>query len=214
MAKKRSLKYIITLMISNNHIAFLYGVLVNIVDDMNDYKTMYNLKLGFETILAILTFYILYFTNKLGFVTSVLFSFGGLLYVLFASHVLGPFIFRLITLLAIPPMLYHISQNIQYVQDNLYFLGLLCVSSVIAGILILLEDKMVPEEFSYRKIGERAFQLILAITILVYIHKLQLTENQMSSISWVVYGWIGYTIANIATMIYLMSCTDLSQRLK
>ena len=198
-------------MISNNYIAFLYGVLVNFVDDINDYNTAPNLKLGLEIILAILTIYILYFTNKLGFVTSVLFSFGGLLYVSFASHVLGPFIFRLVASLAIPPMLYHISQNMQYVQDNLYFLGLLGSSSVIAGILILLEDKMVPEEFSHRKIVERCFQLLLAMLIPMYIDKLGLTENQTDAISWVAYGWAGYTVANIATMLYFMFWLGLSE---
>ena len=197
-------------MISNNYMAFLYGVLVNFVDDMNDYNKTHNLKSWLEIILAILTIYILYFTKKLGFTTSVLFSFGGLLYVLFASHVLGPFIFRLVAALAVPPMLYHISQNIQYVQDNLYFLGLLASSSVIAGILILLEDKMVPEEFSYRKIFERIFQLLLAVLILMYIDKLGLTESQSAAISWVAYGWAGYTVANIATMMYLMFWLGLS----
>ena len=80
-------------MIGNNYITILYGILVNFVDDMNDYNTAPHLKLGLEIILAILTIYILYFTKKLGFVTSVLFSFGGLLYIMFASHVLAPFIF-------------------------------------------------------------------------------------------------------------------------
>lgn len=198
-------------MIDNNYIAFLYGVLVNFVDDMNDYNTTHNLKVVLEIILAILTIYILYFTNKLGFVTSVLFSLGGLMYVLFASHVLGPFIFRLVAALAVPPMVYHISQNFQYVQDNLYFLGLLGCSSVVTGILILLEDKMVPEEFSYRKIVERCFQLLIAMSIPMYIDTLGFTENQTDAISWVAYGWAGYTVANIATMIYLMFWLGLTE---
>lgn len=198
-------------MIGNNYITILYGLLVNFVDDMNDYNTAPNLKLGLEIILAILTIYILYFTKELGFVASILFSFGGLLYVLFASHVLGPFIFKLIAALAIPPLLYHMSQKIQYIHENMRFLKLLGALSIVAGFLIILEDKMVPEEFSYRKIAERTFQLILAIAILVYIDKFNLTKTQTSSISWVVYGWIGYTVANIATMIYLMFYADLSQ---
>ena len=198
-------------MIDNNYITILYGILVNFVDDMNDYNTAPNLKLGLEIILAILTIYILYFTKELGFVASILFSFGGLLYVLFASHVLGPFIFKLIAALAIPPLLYHISQKIQYIHENMRFLKLLGALSIVAGFLIILEDKMVPEEFSYRKIAERTFQLILAIAIILYIDKFNLTKTQTSSISWVVYGWIGYTVANIATMIYLMFHADLSQ---
>ena len=198
-------------MIGNNYITILYGILVNFVDDMNDYNTAPNLKLGLEIILAILTIYILYFTKELGFVASILFSFGGLLYVLFASHVLGPFIFKLIAALAIPPLLYHMSQKIQYIHENMRFLKLLGALSIVAGFLIILEDKMVPEEFSYRKIAERTFQLILAIAIILYIDKFNLTKTQTSSISWVVYGWIGYTVANIATMIYLMFYADLSQ---
>ena len=198
-------------MIGNNYITILYGILVNFVDDMNDYNTAPHLKLGLEIILAILTIYILYFTKELGFVASILFSFGGLLYVLFASHVLGPFIFKLIAALAIPPLLYHMSQKIQYIHENMRFLKLLGALSIVAGFLIILEDKMVPEEFSYRKIAERTFQLILAIAIIVYIDKFNLTKTQTSSISWVVYGWIGYTIANIATMVYLMFHADLSQ---
>ena len=198
-------------MIGNNYITILYGILVNFVDDMNDYNTAPPLKLGLEIILAILTIYILYFTKELGFVASILFSFGGLLYVLFASHVLGPFIFKLIAALAIPPFLYHISQKIQYIHENMRFLKLLGALSIVAGFLIILEDKMIPEEFSYRKIAERTFQLILAIAIIVYIDKFNLTKTQTSSISWVVYGWIGYTIANIATMVYLMFHADLSQ---
>jgi len=195
---------------NNNWIALLYGALVNFVDDMNDYNTAPNLKLGLEIILAILTIYILYFTKKLGFVASILFSFGGLLYVLFASHVLGPFIYKLISALAIPVMLYHISQNIHYIQENIRFLGLLGLSSIVAGFLIILEDKMIPEEFSHRKIFERSFQLLLATLILMYIDKFKLTEGQTSAILWVVYGWIGYTIANIATMSYLMFWLGLS----
>jgi len=197
-------------MINDNFIAAAYGVLVNIVDDMNDYNTAPHLKLAFEFILAILTIYILYFTKKLGFVASILFSFGGLFYILFASHVLGPFIYKLIVAFAIPPLFYHMSQNIHYIQENLRFLGLLGLSSIVSGFLIIHEDKMVPEEFSYRKIAERIFQLILAITILVYIDTLGLTENQTSAISAVVSGWAGYTIANIATMLYLMFWLGLS----
>ena len=59
-------------------------------------------------------------------------------------------------------MLYHISQNIHYIQENIRFLGLLGLSSIVAGFLIILEDKMIPEEFSHRKIFERSFQLLLA----------------------------------------------------
>ena len=51
-------------MIGNNYITILYGILVNFVDDMNDYNTAPHLKLGLEIILAILTIYILYFTNS------------------------------------------------------------------------------------------------------------------------------------------------------
>lgn len=197
-------------MINDNFIAAAYGALVNIVDDINDYNTVPHLKLALEIILAILTIYILYFTKKLGFVASILFSSGGLFYILFASHVLEPFIYKLIAGLAIPPLFYHISQNIHYIQENLRFLGLLGLSSIVSGFLIILEDKMVPEEFSYRKIAERTFQLILAIAILVYIDTLELTENQTSAVSSVVSGWAGYTIANIATMLYLMFWLGLS----
>ena len=197
-------------MINDNFIAAAYGALVNIVDDINDYNTVPHLKLALEIILAILTIYILYFTKKLGFVASILFSSGGLFYILFASHVLEPFIYKLIAALAIPPLFYHISQNIHYIQENLRFLGLLGLSSIVSGFLIILEDKMVPEEFSYRKIAERTFQLILAIAILVYIDTLELTENQTSAVSSVVSGWAGYTIANIATMLYLMFWLGLS----
>ena len=44
----------------------------------------------------------------------------------------------------------------------------------------------------------------------MYIDKLGLTESQSAAISWVAYGWAGYTVANIATMMYLMFWLGLS----
>lgn len=197
-------------MITNNHISFIYGVLTNFVDDMNDYNTISKVKIGLESILAILTIYILYFTKKLGFVTSVLFSFGSMIYIFFAPDVLSSNIFRLLAALSFPPMFYHLYENLHLIKNNQYFLRILTYSFVVGGIFIIIEDKMVPEEFSYRKLFERIFQLLLMILILMYINKLELTPDQTDAISWIAYGWSGYMVSNIATMLYLMFWLGLS----
>ena len=187
-----------------NIISVLYGILVCFVDDMNDSGTTPHLKLVFEIILALLTVYIFYFTKNLGFVTSFLFFFGAIVYILFAPDVLSSNIFRIMVALSFPPMVYHLVHNIPHIEDNLYFISIVIGTFVIGSILTIIEDKLVPEEFSYRKILERVFQLLLSILSIVYIDTLQLSTNQTEAISWVLYGWGGYMLANVATMLYLM----------
>jgi len=116
----------------------------------------------------------------------------------------------LLAALSFPPMFYHLYENLHLIKNNQYFLRILTYSFVVGGIFIIIEDKMVPEEFSYRKLFERIFQLLLMILILMYINKLELTRDQTDAISWIAYGWSGYMVSNIATMLYLMFWLGLS----
>jgi len=191
---------------NSNIISFIFGVLVKIVDDINDYNIYKEFQTSFESILLLLTMYILFLDKQLHAVASSIFFLGGIIGLVFAPHIVDAQIWRWIILLSILPFfhtlwkIYKERKNIN-IKDwkNAVFLILPLV--IFAIIFSLIEDKLVPEEISKIKLVERIFQSTM-VTIFIYIlpqlqmhYKLSATQYQgLSAAAW---GWLGYVIASI-----------------
>ena len=71
----------------SNIISFIFGLLVKIVDDINDYNVYKKVKVPFEAILVLLTIYILFIDKQLSPIASSIFFLGGIIGFLFAPHI-------------------------------------------------------------------------------------------------------------------------------
>ena len=195
----------------SNIISFLFGVLVNIVDDINDYNIYKNLQTPFETILILLTIYVLFIDEKLSPIASSIFFLGGIIGLLFAPHIVDAPIWMAIIVLSVLPFLYTLSRlwtvrreiNIKdWKNAVLLILPLFLVSVVFS----LIEDKLVPEEVSETKLVERVMQCIL-VSIFLYIlpqvhNQYKLSVIQYQGLAIAAWGWLGYALTSVLGLYY------------
>ena len=144
---------------TNTILGFFFGILINIVDDINDYKVGTKYKIFFETLLVILSIYILYLDRNLGPIASLIFSLGGIIGLFFAPHIIDANIWRLIIALSIPPLFYYLSifwkERDKIKKKDIHnFILILTPLFILSVIFSLLEDYLVPEEFSQTKLIE------------------------------------------------------------
>ena len=198
----------------DNYIAFLYGLLVKIVDDINDFHIFLEYKQFYEILLILLTIYVLFFNKKLSPIASCIFGIGGLIAFLFIPHAVDAIIWKLIILLSIPGCIYFILkfikslpyQNKRDIKNLLNFILPLIVISVLFSIV---EDIVVPEEYGYRKLIDKAFQSIIMIIFLCSINKIDniihLNSEHKKILIWSAYGWLGYAITSVIMLIFFIN---------
>jgi len=190
----------------SNIISFIFGVLIKIVDDINDYHIYKKFKAPFETILILLTIYILFLDEQLSPIASIIFFLGGIIGLLFAPHIVDAPIWMAIIVLSVLPFLYTLSRlwtvrreiNIKdWKNAVLLILPLFLVSVVLS----LIEDKLVPEEVSETKLVERVMQCILVsifLFILPQVHnQYKLSVIQYQGLAIAAWGWLGYALTSV-----------------
>ena len=204
---------------TNTILGFFFGILINIVDDINDYKVGIKYKIFFETLLVILTIYILYLDRNLGPIASLIFSLGGIIGLFFAPHIIDANIWRLIIALSIPPLLYYLSifweEREKIKKKDIYnFMLILTPLFIIAVIFSLLEDYLVPEEFSQTKLIERLFQCLVMGLFIIYLPQIkeqyQLSLIQKEGLETAAWGWLGYASSSVLGIIYFLYSTPLN----
>jgi len=198
----------------NKYIAFLFGILVKIVDDINDFNIFNKYKLFYETILILLTIYILFFNKGLSPIASCIFGIGGLIAYVFIPHAVDAIIWKLIILLSIPGCIYFIPQFIEFlpyqnktdIQNLSYFVLPLLIFSVIFSII---EDIIVPDEYGNKKLIDKMFQSILMILFLFsidYIDRgINLNDKHKQALVWCAYGWLGYALTSVIILYFFIN---------
>ena len=190
----------------SNIISFIFGILVNIVDDINDYNIYKKWQTPLETILILLTIYILFLDKQLSPIASSIFFLGGMIGLIFAPHIVDAPIWMAIIVLSILPFLYMLRQlweerreiDIKDWKNAALVIFPLFLFSVVFS---LVEDKLVPEEVSKTKLVERIMQCIM-VSIFLYIlpqvhnqYKLSIIQYQGLEIA--AWGWLGYALASV-----------------
>ena len=193
-------------MISNTNIAFLYGILVKIVDDIIDFHIFPQYSLFFQFILILLTIYVVFYNKILSPIASITFTIGGILAFFFIPHSVNSNIWKIIILLSIPNCLKNItdmsdiynSLETKEIKNLFYFVFPLLFMATIFSII---EDILVPEEYSKTKIIDKTLQSIMMM-IFIYIlpflaKKINLREDMREILQILAWGWMGYSITSV-----------------
>ena len=193
-------------MISNTNIAFLYGILVKIVDDIIDFHIFPQYSLFFQFILILLTIYVVFYNKILSPIASITFTIGGILAFFFIPHSVNSNIWKIIILLSIPNCLKNItdmsdiynSLETKDIKNLFYFVFPLLFMATAFSII---EDILVPEEYSKTKIIDKIFQSMMMM-IFIYIlpflaKKINLREDMREMLRILAWGWMGYAITSV-----------------
>jgi len=193
-------------MISNSNIAFLYGILVKIVDDIIDFHIFPQYSLFFQFILILLTIYVVFYNKILSPIASITFTIGGILAFFFIPHSVNSNIWKIIILLSIPNCLKNItdmsdiynSLETKDIKNLFYFVFPLLFMATAFSII---EDILVPEEYSKTKIIDKTLQSIMMM-IFIYMlpflaKKINLREDIMEMLRILAWGWMGYAITSV-----------------
>ena len=187
-------------------ISFFYGVLTKIVDDINDMEILMDYKLSFELLLLGLTLYVLFMNKSLSPLASGIFFLGGLVALVFAPAAVDADIWKLIIFISFFPFLYHLCNVHQLAQNmeskDIYNLLYISIPLFIgATIFSLIEDRLVPEDNSYRKLIDKICQVVIVSIFLkflpIMVEKVDLDAYQEDILRWSAFGWLGYCLMNV-----------------
>ncbi len=194
-----------------NIISFIFGVIVNIVDDINDYHIYKEWQFSFELILLLLSVYILFLNKRLSSIASIIFFVGGVCGFIFAPHIIAAPIWKKIIALSVLPFLYTLKNvweqrekiNIRDWKNAVFIIVPLFIFSTLFS---LIEDTFVPEEVSKTKIVDRLFQCVMVAGCIYYLPRLQnkyhLSLFQYRGLNVAAWGWLGYALASVIGIIY------------
>jgi len=199
---------------NNKYIVLIFGILVKIVDDINDMKIFTEYKVLFEILLIIMSIYVLFFNKDLSMIASAVFFLGGILGLIFTPIAVEASIWKKIIILSIIPFFYHL-YHIQYYISNMsgddiknicYFVIPLFIAATIFSVI---EDKLVPEDNSYRKLIDKSLQVLMMAIFLIILplmaKKIDLNKKHTELLEWMGLGWLGYVLTNVLTLIYFFS---------
>jgi len=201
---------------NNKIIALLYGILVDIVDDINDSNVGVKYKGFLETALILLTIYILFFNRDLGISASFIFTFGGIMGLLFAPHIVDANIWKITIFLGVLAFFSYIREILHFInkKDIENFKIIIIPVAILATILSLIEDKFIPEEVSMLKLYDRIFQVVIITLFINYADtltkKMSLSEKQKNGLQWAAWGWLGYTGASVVSLLYFLFFSPIS----
>jgi len=187
-------------------ISFFYGVLTKIVDDINDMEILTDYKLSSEILLLALTLYVLFIDKYLSPLASGIFFLGGLIALVFAPAAVDANIWKLIIFMSFFSFTYHLSYIKNTIQDmksrDMYnFLYISIPLFIAATLFSLIEDRLVPEDNSYRKLIDKICQVVIVSIFLmvlpVVVEKVDLDTQQENILRWSAFGWLGYSLMNV-----------------
>ena len=187
-------------------VTLTFGLLVGLVDNMNDMGILPRFKSTAEFALAALTAYILFMNAKMSPIGSVVLGLVGLMCLLIRPHIVDLPIWQLLIGMALPVLAYHIYETVSKVEPikPIEKKGLKNIVLPIyagAGIFSLIEDWLVPEETSCRKLIDKSLQ---AVALLIGLSKLgetarrnMLTPRLKDALKYPALGWFGAMLAPI-----------------
>lgn len=186
----------------NNIIPLGFGFLLGVIDNIydGDLKLSNLTKITIENLIIGLVIYMNYFSKKLSLPTSfILGGIEGLFILLKPDHnLVGNKLYKNIGYISIPNFFYNLFKNRNDLKKikNIIPLYIICV------IFWILEDKLVPEEVSFRKLIDKSFQAVIIFHLLKRLNKTHKFNNiQKDFLKFPGLGWIGYTPAPIMVIL-------------
>lgn len=192
-------------------LAFIYGILSNVIDYMYDSNLFLEYKKIFEIFFVGITLFFFLSNKYISFFCSGLVVFGGIAGLLFAPHAVEAWIWKILIYLAIPVFIYHLfnlnalTADIPATEINQF---LFKVMPIVVGALLLalFEDYLVPEEYGNKKLYDKIFQFIVLIGFLYLVNYsvyfAEFTPTNKLILNMFTLAWFG----NIVSGIYILSC--------
>ena len=198
------------------YISLLLAAIIDIIDNyidspepLKNYQILFNYFLQFILIISII--YLVYINKKFGNLITIIFIIGGIVGYLFAPNIINSYIWIILILITIPNFIFNINNYIyffKYINTSYFFKNYICFVIPLfltAIIFSIIEDKLVPEEISYKKLIDRLFQLIMCLIFIfnseLIIEYFHINKYIMNNILFLVYGWLGYSIMSNITQI-------------
>jgi hypothetical protein len=191
-------------------LSLIYGILINIVDTIHDSNILLDYKPITDSILIGMTLFFFLYDRIISIFGSGLFTIGGIVGLILIPRSVNAKIWLSLIYLSIPIFIYHLFninhllENLQ-IEDILQFIFTVIPIIVIALLLALVEDILIPEEYSTRKIYDKTFQVIVMLSFLYFVNfssyfsdltsKNRLVLNVFASV------WLGYAIACTISLI-------------
>jgi len=192
--------------------SFIYGILSNIIDYIYDSQLFLEYKLWYESLFIILTLFFFLHNKYISFFGSGLFVFGGIAGILFAPHAVDALIWKICIFISFPIFIYHLF-NIKLLinsitnKDITQFIFNVMPIIVFSLLLALLEDYLVPEEYSNKKLYDKILQFIVLISFLYFLNYSSISFfNDLTDINKLILNtftlaWFG----NIVSGIFILS---------
>jgi len=195
----------------NSYIAFLFGVLSNLVDDVIDVGLFPRLRLPLQVLLLMFSGYVLYFNKSLSPVAAFTFGLGGIIACILAPDAVDAPIWKGIIAISLPALIYYSFQvpgyvsslDSQSVNNLVYFVLPLFVFGVVFSVI---ENRLVPGEYSAIKLVDKSIQVVATGGFLLaidYISRwLDLTKGVRDVLVWLSAGWFGNVTSRILGLLY------------
>ena len=196
-------------------ISLIGGILCNIVDHINDSKVLPEYSLVFECLFIGVVVYALLCNKYVSFFVSGLFSIAGIIGLLLVPHTVNSLVWKFCIFGCIPFFIYHLLNYKTLLLDLSYdditsFFYFVIPAIVLLLLFALLEDYLVPEEYSKKKLIDKLLQSLI-MCLLLYITNftslIKETYLRNSAISLMIFnsfilGWIGY----VTSSVFFYSC--------
>ena len=99
-------------------VTIMFGLLVGLVDNMNDMGILPRFKSITEFALAALTAYILFINAKISLIGSVVLGVAGLMCLLIRPHIVDLPIWQLLIGMALPILIYHMYETVSKIEPD------------------------------------------------------------------------------------------------
>ena len=145
-------------------LAFIYGILLKIIDDIYDSNIFLDYKLITDVTVIGLTLFFFLYDRFVSFFGSGLFAIGGVAGLILIPRSVNAKIWLSLIYLAIPIFIYHLFNldsltALLMPEDITQFLFTVVPIIVVSLILMLIEDYLVPEEYGNKKLYDKLFQV-------------------------------------------------------
>jgi len=192
----------------NAVLSFIYGVLVKIVDDIYDNNFLLKYKYFFVTTLLLLTAYIIFFTKELYILWTIALVGLGILGLIHPplTDILP---WKISVGIGLIGFIYHFSSIKDFIFNlNAKDIIFLMFYAGSCGIAVLIEDKVLTEEYSKRKLIIRSLGAVLTMGILLYREKIKkiidVSDPMYNIFIWTREQDLGYASCSVLVMVYYL----------
>ena len=190
--------------------SFAYGFIVDMIDNLNDNScssfTDKNLKYFLHIFAILVLLYYIYIHKKYSDLISLFFIFGGLIGFFFSKNTINKSIWLILIFINIPNFILNFDNYIYFIYNcdekimsNIIFF--LFPLSIFTISYCLIENKLIPQEYSSNKLIERIiifFIYVLVIKYKFYLKKFfRITNFIFKNLIIIIYFNLGYYASSI-----------------